>query len=193
MWTSDAWETEEDVERDILLMAEYSIPSMEDMDLARNRIPDTILQYRKQMAQNKERTLNSDLDENASYIVSGRGKGIRDRVIRPGGIVDCHPSDEIELKKQIREVYRYTNMEHYKSLALQVSGFGYSNELIEQSIKAKGYDLEENTDDNSNFKLVSSSSSSRSSAETTPTKKKKVVSSNNNFNVKKTDEFPLLK
>ncbi|EFA13154.2 hypothetical protein TcasGA2_TC006951 [Tribolium castaneum] len=156
MWVQETWETEEDIENDILLMAEYCVPAEINQDSSARKVPDTILQYKKQMEENRRKPLNSDLDDNVCYVVSGRGKGIKDRLIRPGELVDTHPLDEAELKKKIREV----------------SGFGYSNELIEKSIKAKAYDPPKDSQTNSFFKLVSSPSSSRSSNENTPTKKK---------------------
>ena len=100
MWVPSEWITEEDVLMDLLQLAEFDVPSPR----SGCRVPETIIQYKKQMAENKQRTLNSDIDESACYIVSGRGRGIRDRIIRPGGIIDSHPSDEAELKKQIRQV-----------------------------------------------------------------------------------------
>ncbi|RZC39319.1 hypothetical protein BDFB_008525 [Asbolus verrucosus] len=131
MWVPSTWQTEEDVDRDIILMAEYSVPTPEDMDLALNKVPETILNYRRQMVKNKRKTLNSDIDETLTYVVSGRG-----------GTIENHSLDEAELQMHIREV----------------SGFGYSNRLIEESIKSKSYDLEKSIDEDSNFKLVPASS-----------------------------------
>ncbi|XP_044253212.1 uncharacterized protein LOC123004157 [Tribolium madens] len=163
MWVPETWETEEDIQNDIVLMAEYCVPVKNKKTLPARKIPDTILQYKKQMEENKRKPLNSDIDDTVSYVVSGRGRGIKDRVIRPGEIVDSHPLDEAELKKQIR----------------QVCGFGYSNELIEKSIKAKVYDPKNEGESDSNFKLVPSlSSSGRSSNENTPIKKTKPAKSN---------------
>nr|XP_015837853.1 PREDICTED: uncharacterized protein LOC103314961 isoform X2 [Tribolium castaneum] len=107
MWVQETWETEEDIENDILLMAEYCVPAEINQDSSARKVPDTILQYKKQMEENRRKPLNSDLDDNVCYVVSGRGKGIKDRLIRPGELVDTHPLDEAELKKKIRESLRF--------------------------------------------------------------------------------------
>lgn len=106
MWITETWESQEDVDRDIILFGEYNVPSAKDLDPNLNPVPDTITEYRKRMQANKQRPINSDLEDSnhLAYIVSGRGRGISDRVIRPGGSIETHPSDDIELKKQIRQV-----------------------------------------------------------------------------------------
>lgn len=122
MWVNETWETHDDVDKDIALLGEYRAPSVRDLDPNLNPMPDTIKEYKKRMEANKQRPLNSDLEESyhMSYVVSGRGRGISDRVIRPGGSVESHPTDDEELKRQIR----------------QVSGMGHSNEFVERSVRA---------------------------------------------------------
>lgn len=83
MWINETWETHEDVDKDIVLLGEYSVPSAKDLDPKLNPIPDTIKEYKKRMESNKQMPLNSDLEESnqLAFIVSGRGRGINDRVI----------------------------------------------------------------------------------------------------------------
>ncbi|EFA11475.2 hypothetical protein TcasGA2_TC014186 [Tribolium castaneum] len=114
MWVQETWETEEDVEKDIRLMAEYVVPLENGQDSRERKVPETILQYRKLMEENRRKPLNSDLDD---YIWG--------RVVPVGELVEPQPLDEAKLIRKIREV----------------SGFGYSNELIENYFKAKVYDL----------------------------------------------------
>lgn len=106
MWVNEIWESQDDVDKDIILFGEYNVPSVKDLDQNLNPVPATIIDWRKRMAANKKKPLNSDLEESnqVAYVVSGRGRGISDRVNRPGCSIEPHPSDDIELRKQIRQV-----------------------------------------------------------------------------------------
>ncbi|KAJ3625302.1 hypothetical protein MTP99_018856 [Tenebrio molitor] len=182
MWVPGEWQTEDDVEKDLLLMAEHNVPRLDSSSTLTNQVPvpESILKHRRLIEKNRQSVLNSDIDESAIYVVKGRGKGIHDRLILPGGIIESNPVDEIELKKKIR----------------QVAGLGYSNELIKQSIKAKHNDPKENSTSTSSLKWVSTSSSassSKSSTENSPSRKKDSCASSSD-DCKLTEEhFPPLK
>ncbi|KAG5877037.1 hypothetical protein JTB14_006518 [Gonioctena quinquepunctata] len=92
--------------------------------------PASIVQYRQQMSANHNSSIfDSHLpSEDVTYIYSGRGRGRVSTIYRPGLPERDHGSAEDDIYRKIREV----------------SGIGYSNEIIEKSLKAK---QAKNTDD----------------------------------------------
>lgn len=102
------WKTVDDFIKDLGYFSEYSTPTPNPpstkQKTIQNVVPDAIKNYNKLLESNKKAPFNSDVDLDSHYIVSGRGKGIRDRVIRPGEGIVTHHTDDEELKKDIRQV-----------------------------------------------------------------------------------------
>ncbi|KAJ8986147.1 hypothetical protein NQ317_005620, partial [Molorchus minor] len=106
------WKSEIDFENDLEEFSEIEV-IRNDYDVT---TPQSLLDWEASNGINNHRSVFDvpDFTEDVTYVVSGRGRGGRSTIIRPGVPDRCQQENDI--KKLIR----------------QVSGPGYSNELIEQ-------------------------------------------------------------
>ncbi|XP_023023211.2 uncharacterized protein isoform X2 [Leptinotarsa decemlineata] len=111
------WTTLEDLHNDLCAFSEIAV----NQDDAYEPPLATIVQYNAQMRANHTSSIfdTQEPEEDVTYICSGRGRGGLSKFYRPGMPVTDDGQDFVSRK--IREV----------------SGVGYSNEIIEQSLREK--------------------------------------------------------
>lgn len=111
---ASAWKSSEDFENDLWAFSEIN-----DDGETHDPPPRTILQYNAELRANSNTSIfDTDYsDEPVIYLSTGRGRGGISQMFRPG--LTVRNEHEHSVQKYIR----------------QVSGLGYSNELIEKSFK----------------------------------------------------------
>ncbi|KAL3269621.1 hypothetical protein HHI36_008685 [Cryptolaemus montrouzieri] len=120
---SGSWRTPEDITWNLF---EYSDLEY-NPDMLKNAPPKSISEYRARTSKVKIPGLfDGSIKDDAEVFISGRGKYHQDRIIKPG--LPLEPIAEYDFNKngKIREV----------------SGLGYSNEIIERNLGAHSSHME---------------------------------------------------
>ncbi|KAJ8957370.1 hypothetical protein NQ318_004849 [Aromia moschata] len=112
MWTSDKV-----FEDDLFTFSEIERPREYDD----NAIPQSLIEWQARNGVNQHRSVfdTPNLSEDVVYVVSGRGRGGISTIITPGLPTRAAPNVDEDIRRKIREV----------------AGVGYSNELIERSLR----------------------------------------------------------
>ncbi|KAL3274597.1 hypothetical protein HHI36_015978 [Cryptolaemus montrouzieri] len=114
---SGSWRNLEDITRDLFKYSDLEY----NADMLKEAPPKSIIEYRARTSLVKNPGLfDGGFKEDVEVFISGRGKYHQDRIIKPGLPVEPIPEDDFNLKKKLREV----------------SGLGYSNEIIERNFSA---------------------------------------------------------
>ncbi|KAL3274598.1 hypothetical protein HHI36_015979 [Cryptolaemus montrouzieri] len=111
------WRTSEDIRRSLFEYSDIEYPG----DTFASAPSKSIAEYRARTSRVRNPGIFDDTVEDVEIFLSGRGKYNPGRIITPGIPVDPNPEDDLLIQRKIR----------------QVSGLGYSNELIESTLGNK--------------------------------------------------------
>lgn len=111
------WGSMDEFDNDILEFSEITNPRPYKVIT-----PPTITNWYNRVSKIRKKSIFDDdtLDPNKSYFVSGRGRGGRNVTLIPGTPMESNPKDVEEIQQKLR----------------RLSGFGYTNQFIENTIKS---------------------------------------------------------